>query len=647
MSKIRQKLSRKLSLAIILMAIPIFVLSLGLFIWQARYLISQEAIERTNSLLNMTMLRVRNYMSTIETSTNTYVWLLEENFTPDSLEAVSHRIVKRNPNIISCSVSAEPYMFPQSGRYFSVYTKNEGDTIFSVRETEFDYFGKALYREPVYTGKACWVDPFSDYTETAIDPNEAIASYCRPLYLRNKEKGVSTIAGVIATDLSFRHLSNTIGDIELPYPHAYFMLLGDNGRFFIHPDSMSLFRKTIFNDADPSKNADIIALGHEMTGGKQGTMHVEMGGRLCHVCYSPVTGTNWSLALVCPESEILSSFNHLGYIIIAVIIIGLLLIMWLCNRVVRQTIRPLHKLLDSSRQIADGNYDTVIPRSNRNDVIGQLQNSFSAMQQSLQKYMGSMQHATDKLSQRTEEQVEDMKATEIAVKRKSTLVQNVMHQIRTPLNIILGFTEVLYSHLKIRFNSTAGQTLIPESELNKITGIMKHNTYHLNRMVLMLYDSSEAGAADTSVYQRTDEVYCNALARECIDHTQSHFPGSEVSFVTDLPEGEQILTNYLYLMRSLRELIYNAAKYSDGKHVVVHVSQTENSVCFTVEDTGPGLPEESQDLQYDLFTKLDEDSEGLGLGLPLTHRHVQNLGGKMVFDKDYHKGCRVTIEMPK
>ena len=649
MSKIHQQLSRKLSLGIMLLAIPIFVLSLGLFIVQSRYIIRQEAIERTSSFLNTTMLRVRNYLNTIETSTNSNVWLLEENFNPDSIEAIVPRIVKRNPNIQSCSVSAEPNMFPQSGRNFSVYVKNNGDTIISVRESDFDYSGEMWYKEPAYTGKACWVDPFSDYTEASIDYNEAIASYCRPLYISDEEQGAGSkkIVGVISTNLSFSQLAKIIVSVEQPYPHAYFMLLGGDGRFFIHPNSNVLFRKTIFTDANPSENADIIALGHEMTGGKHGTMHVNMDGTSCHICYSPVTGTDWSLALVCPESEVLASFNHLGYIVIAIIIIGLLLIMWLCYRVVKDTIRPINQLLDTSREITNGNYDVVITRSKRNDVIGQLQNSFATMQEALHEQMNSMQHATDKLSRRNEAQAHNMAVAEEAVKKKSTFVQNVMHQIRTPLNIILGFTEVLFGNLKTRFNGTGGQTLIPEGELNKITGIMKHNAYHLNRMVLMLYDSSEAGSADTSFYHRTEEVACNAVAKECIDNTQSHFPGSEVRFITDVPDDLYILTNYLYLMRSLRELIYNAAKYSDGKHIVVHVTQTETTVRFTVEDIGPGLPEESHELKYDLFTKMDEDSEGLGLGLPLTLRHVESLGGQMVFDKDYHEGCRITIEMPK
>ena len=119
MIKLSRHLSRKLSLDIMLMAAPVFVLSLGIFYLQSRYLLRQEAIERCNSILRTTILKVNNYLNTIEVSTNANAWLLEEHFTPDSLQAISRRIVESNPNVLSCSVSAEPNMFPQYGRYFS------------------------------------------------------------------------------------------------------------------------------------------------------------------------------------------------------------------------------------------------------------------------------------------------------------------------------------------------------------------------------------------------------------------------------------------------------------------------------------------------------------------------------------------------
>ena len=422
------------------------------------------------------------------------------------------------------------------------------------------------------------------------------------------------------------------------------MLLGGDGRYFIHPDTTRLFRKTIFNEADPNEHADWIALGYEMTAGKQGNAHIIVNHQVCHVCYGPVPGTNWSLALICPDGDILKNYHELIYIIIALIVIGLLIILWLCNRVVSQAILPLNQLLNMSQKIADGHHEEVIPISNRLDVIGQLQNSFAMMQESLQIHMGSIRQTTKETQKRNEELVRAMKMAEVAVKQKTLFIQNVSHQIRTPLNIIQGFANVLRDSLS---PSEKEKNALSEEELANITEMMKHNASHLNRMVLMLYDSSEIGTSKEVLSHRNDQVSCNELARECISFTYSHFPNLSIRFETELSDAECIQTNHLYLMRTLRELLYNSAKYSNGKHITLYVSQTETTIRFIVEDVGPGLPKDLQDLIFKPFIKVDDLSEGLGLGLPLSKRHAISLGGDLLFDTTYTKGCRAIIEIPK
>ncbi len=638
MNKLKNSLPRKLCLGIVLMAAPTFVLALGILFLQSRYFIRQEASERAFSLLSLTTQRVRNYMSTVETSTNSNTWLLEEYFNPDSLQAFSHRIVQLNRHVHSCTISTEPDVFPQIGRYFSVFTINNGDTIVTVREPDYDYFKKEWYKRPVAIGKACWIEPFIEHTEGTIDHNEALASYCKPIRKNGR------IVGAISTDLSFSQLAKSINTDDQPYPHAYFMLLGGDGRFFIHPDTTRLFRKTIFSDTDPVQHADWIALGNEMTAGKKGSMHISVNNQLCHVCYCPVPGTNWSLALICPDGDILKSYHQLTYVIIALIVVGLLIILWLCYRAVSRTIRPLNQLLSISQKLSEGHHEEIIPSSDRQDVIGKLQNSFATMQRSIHDKMDSIRETAEETMSRNEELVHAMDLVERAVKQKTLFIQNVSHQIRTPLNIILGFANVLRDNIK---SSKTSKDLLNDEELANITEMMKHNASHLNRMVLMLYDSSETGSSKELLMLKNDQVSCNEVARECIGFTHIHFPNLPIHFESSLSNSVCIQTNHLYLMRTLRELLYNSAKYSDGKNISLFVSETDRTIRFTVEDTGPGLPQESQDLIFKPFTKVDDLSEGLGLGLPLSKRHAISLGGDLLFDTTYTKGCRVIVEMPK
>ena len=628
MRHIRQSLSLKLGFSILLMTIPIFVAVLGILFVQSRQRIKKEAIERVTSVLNATTERVNGIMGTVETATNSNYWLAIENLHPDSLMTYSRRIVSINGNVNGSSITIEPNIIPEYDSYFSAYTFRSGDSIITESRSD-SVLDKDWYRRPCELGIACWVDPFDSNEKDALSAPEAITSYCRPLY--NDE---GQFIGVASTDLALSELSDII-QTEIPYPNAYFVMLGHEGNYFVHPDSTRLIEQTIFTEADANHQQDVIALGHLMTTGQQGAMTVDINGRNCLVCYRPINNTDWSLALVCPESDILSDYNQLNLIILPLIIGGLLFILLLSRRVVTHAISPLSRLLKLSKFIAEGNYDEQIPTSKRHDVIGRLQNSFAIMQQSLRQHVGEIRQANEESARRNEElRLASIQAEE-AIRQKNTFIQNMTHQIRTPLNIIMGFAQVLSASIEL-----------PQDEMKNISGIMKHNAMSLKRMVQMLYDSSETGLSEELSSTNSEEVSCNEIARECIDYTAEHYPDMPITFETELDDTLTIHTNRLYLMRSLRELLYNAAKYSDGQHIRLHLSKTGTFVRFITEDTGPGIAQEYLDQLFVPFSKADDLSEGLGLGLPLTKRHVTNLGGTITLDTNYHEGCRFIIEMP-
>lgn len=626
---IRQSLPLKLSISILLMTMLIFLMSLGVLFIRSRRHIKQEAMEHAASVLNTTAQCMKRYLGTVEVATHSNDWLVTENLQPDDLLSYSRRIVQLNANVNGCSITMEPDMFPQYGRYFSAYSVRKGDSITTVREAEYEYFDKVWYKTPRELGKACWVDPFDDFNEGTLSAEGMIASYCKPLYADGK------FIGVISTDLSLDMLANVIAE-EKPYPNAYFLLLGEDGHYYVHPDSTRLVSQTIFDVADARSHPDVIALGHEMTTGHQGMMKVRVNGQPCQVSYCPVDGTNWSLALVCPDSDILRSYNQLTYIILALIAVGLVLILWLCRKIVTHAIRPLNRLVDQSQRIAEGHYDEQIPRSTRVDSVGRLQNSFAAMQESLDRHINQIQKVNEETAQRNEKLQQASLLVQEADRQKRVFIQNMTHQIRTPLNIIMGFAQVLRDNIKD----------LPVEEVRNITDTMSHNSMTLNRMVLMLYDSSDTGLSEEMNSRNYEEVSCNEMARESIANTNLHFPDLPVTFKTELPDSFCIRTSRLYLMRSLREILYNSAKYSDGQHITLHVSKTDTVVRFVFEDTGSGISEEYYEQIFVPFTKVDDLSEGLGLGLPLTKRHIQNLGGSLTLDTSYHDGCRFVVELP-
>jgi signal transduction histidine kinase len=409
------------------------------------------------------------------------------------------------------------------------------------------------------------------------------------------------VKGVVTASLSFQKLAKVISETELPTPNSYFQLIRKGER-------------------------------------------CEENGNL--VIYNTLEDTEWNLALVCPKEEILKSYHQLLYWATGLLIVGLLLILQISYIVTKNTVKPLSQLLVLSKKIVDGHYDEAIPQSSRQDVIGRLQNSFAVMQQSLNEYVSSIRKTAEETQEHNKELAQAMILAEDAVQKKALFIQNVSHQMRTPLNIVMGFADVLGDSIQAQQDGEV-QRQLQQEELTDITDTMTHNAIHLNRMVQMLSDSSEYGTSHELFTERNDQVVCNTIAQECIDYARERFPKVTIQFESELPDNAVLHTNHLFLMRTLRELLFNAAKYSDGQHIILRIYETVSTICYTVEDTGPGIGNELHVLIFKPFTKVNDLSEGLGLGLPLAKRHAQSLGGDLIYDESYHDGCRFILQIPK
>lgn len=634
MKKIRfHHLSTRLAIVILVLAAPLFITTIGALFLEARQVIRHKAVGRAKSALNASMQRLDRNLLAVQTATEAYSWVLEEQLHPDSFLTLSHKVVALNPHIDGCSVSAEPYLFPEKGRHYSVYTVREPDSVRTVVEEKYEYFQKTWYKLPYDLNEPCWEIFFDEADSLELTIDGMLASYGKPLHNAKNE-----IVGVISTDLSLLKLTKIINE-ERPYPNSYFVMLDSDGRYVVHPDSTRLFAKTIFDDADPRTNQDLIALGHQMTAGKEGGMPIYIDGKGYLVCYQPVPGTDWSLAIVCPDNDILKNYYMLSNIVIPLLIIGLLIIVLLCYRAVSQAFGSIRQLLLKTRMIAEGNMEVFIGHSNRVDDVGRLQNSFAAMLQALQFHIGIVRYITEKLQQRNKELEEATKRAQEANQQKTTFIQNVSHQIRTPLNIVMGFSQVLHDAIKQR-------EALPDEEMKSVTSTMDHQAKLLYRLVTMLFDSSDTGFSEELRTHQFDIVKCNDVAREAIEYLKEHYPEAETEFVSEVADDFSLQTSQLYLLRCLRELLYNSAKYSDGKHILLQITTTGHTIRYVVEDKGKGIPEADRDLMFKFFTKVDDLSEGLGLGLPLAKRHALNLGGDLWLDDTYHEGCRFILEIP-
>ena len=387
----KNSLSTKLSLWIVLFTAVVLVSALGYMFSVSRQAIRQEAVNHATEILENTTLRVNSILERVEVATNNTDWLINRHLDgPDSMFVYSRRLLENNPDLNGCSIAFEPDFFKQKGRYFSAFSlRNDGEILTTQEGNEhYEYFYMDWYQLCKLLDRPVWTEPFIDYNPEDIYSKDMIASYCKPI----KDKSGKYV-GTISVDLSLTWLSNTISAVK-PYPHSYSIMIGQGGTFFVHPDSTKLFFHTIFTETLEPEDTALTALGHAMQRGEEGMRQLVIDGQESYVFYKPLGNTGWSVAIVCPESDIFGAFNRLRRAVTIAVLAGLLLLLLVSIQIITRELKPLRRLADQAGIIAKGNFDEALPESGRVDEIGQLSQSFSDMQRSLAGYIEELKQTT-------------------------------------------------------------------------------------------------------------------------------------------------------------------------------------------------------------------------------------------------------------
>ena len=180
---IRQKLSVRVSLWVVLFAALIFLTALGFMFVQSREAVRQEAISRATQILDKTSLRVTGILNRVEVATNMTKWLVMRHpEIADSMFVYSQGMLKCNPDFYNCSIAFEPYYFKEYGRYFSAYTRQSGDSILTTQggSDAYQYFFMDWYLMPSLLNRPCWTEPYMDM-DMLTKKKEMVTSYCEAI----------------------------------------------------------------------------------------------------------------------------------------------------------------------------------------------------------------------------------------------------------------------------------------------------------------------------------------------------------------------------------------------------------------------------------------------------------------------------------
>ena len=390
MQYIRKKLSVRVSLWVVSFAAIIFNGAMIFLFFQSRETVRQEAINRATQILDKTSLRMEGILNRVQVASNMTKWLVERHLQQsDSMFVYSRGMLVNNPDFYNCSVAFDPYYYKDKGRYFSAYTKHMSDSLRTIQggSDNYQYFYMDWYLMPQLLDKPCWTDPYMDL-DVATNTREMVTSYCQAI-----KDSHGQMVGVVNTSLSISWLSQTISAIK-PYPNSYSIMVGRGGTFFVHPDTAKITRQTIFTPTLEHPDTALTALGHAMQRGEEGIKQMKIDGKDCYVFYKPLGQTGCSMAIVCPEKDIFGGFVRLHRTVMVIVSIGLLLMLYLFSGIISSELKPLQSLAAGAETIASGKLDVKLPELERTDEIGQLEHSFSFMQQSLVKYIDELKETT-------------------------------------------------------------------------------------------------------------------------------------------------------------------------------------------------------------------------------------------------------------
>ena len=432
----------------------------------------------------------------------------------------------------------------------------------------------------------------------------------------------------------FLELSQTVTTIAA-YPNSSSIMIDKDGTYLIHPDTAKVMQESIFSDPDPKAKKDVVPLGKAMIAGEEGMQQLIVDGQDALIFYRPMGQNGWSMAIVCPESDVFGGYNQLVRTVWIIIAVGLLVILLFCYQTVRRAVIPL-KLLDSqSRDIANGHLDNILPQTSRSDTIGQLQNSFVEMQQSLVKYVNDLQQMNKDMELRNQELAIANELALEANEKKTDFVQDMMHQIHTPLNIISGFVQVLEDNYHD----------LPDDETRKIISMMQDNVKKISHIARLLVSSS--GADYQESLKKREDINCNSLCREV---AASFHPTSPLlvkfNIATSVPDTLTICSNKDSIQEIITEMLDNANKFTQQGSITLECFQpSSDTVSFAVSDTGIGIAKDDREYIFTQFTKLNSFTEGIGLGLPLCRQTAQMLGGDLQLDTTYQGGARFVLTL--
>ena len=463
---IAHTLSVRLSLMVAIPTALILTAALLVMLHFSRKAIKQETLQKAEQTLEATVQSIDNILLSVEqASGNTYWNMLEQLDKPERMQVYCRKLVETSPYITGCAIAMEPYYYKDHTKYFMTYTHQTKTGMASTNSPiiQAETFGNRPYTEqewytqPMKTGHPCWIGPLKN----SDTEGGAIITFCLPIFNQDGAR-----VGVMGVDIALQQLSQIVLAAK-PSPNSYCTLLDSDGSYIVHPDSTKLMHETVHSHYKESDNQSIKEAAAAMVTGQTGYKEFRQDGKGWFVFYKPFNRStmpgrameklDWSAGIVYPEDDIFGQYNRMLYVVVAISLAGLFMLLLLCQWFTHRRLLPLRILTKSTQRIAEGDffdqgqsakgdYNEPIPDSRQEDEIGQLQEQFQQMQQSLATHVNDLNRLRASLQTQSEELRAAYERAQEADELKTAFLHHMTNQMIAPSQTIVTSVDTLCQH---------------------------------------------------------------------------------------------------------------------------------------------------------------------------------------------------------
>ena len=387
-----------------------------------------------------------------------------------------------------------------------------------------------------------------------------------------------------------------------------------------------------------SYNPDNFQIGNKSPGAA-GTV-TKHKNLLCAVVAVKFEGNNYGKLKIGYSLRTINEIIFKNRLITILVCLGIMVLgMGLSLAISERITSPLRRLTVMANKISEGNM-YIRPDINSSDEVGDLAKAMQIMLEKNENAISEIQEINVNLEREREKAV-------VASKAKSEFLSRMSHELRTPMNAIMGFAQLIQRNL----NS-------PRGLLETRIRIISKAGSHLLSLVNEILDLSKIEAGKTKL--AIENVDLNVLIKEAVAVISplADKRNIKITATVDIPENQTGLfasADPMRIKQILYNLLSNAVKFNkEGGTCEINAYRElkENSrdsfIIISVKDTGIGIPKEKMASMFEAFEKLHSGNlnvEGAGIGLNITKRLVELMGGTIEVNSVQEEGTCFTIRL--